>query len=104
MIFIIWLIWAAYSLQGGNVKSNYLLPMAMEEDGEKVPTKVVIDANWRWVRFNDGYSNCFTDKWQCGDPIACSNQCTVSLIRFIFAIIDNFGSNAIRYTINKGVE
>lgn len=46
MIFIIWLIWAAYSLQGGNVKSNYLLPMAMEEDGEKVPTKVVIDANW----------------------------------------------------------
>ncbi|KAF3922915.1 Exoglucanase [Dactylellina cionopaga] len=43
--------------------------------------EVVIDANWRWVHNNDGYTNCYTgNTWNsefCPDNVSCAENCAV---------------------------
>ncbi|KAK6337785.1 hypothetical protein TWF696_001265 [Orbilia brochopaga] len=43
--------------------------------------EVVIDANWRWVHNNDGYTNCYTgNTWNseyCPDNAACAANCAI---------------------------
>lgn len=44
-------------------------------------TKVVIDANWRWLHTTSGYTNCYTgNAWDsaiCSDPKTCAQNCAV---------------------------
>ena len=44
-------------------------------------TKVVLDANWRWLHDKAGYTNCYTgntwNKALCPDPITCSSNCAL---------------------------
>ncbi|KAG8764648.1 Exoglucanase 1 [Ceratobasidium sp. 428] len=41
--------------------------------------KIVLDANWRWLHNNGGYTNCHTanawDSALCPDPLTCSRNC-----------------------------
>ncbi|PPR06743.1 hypothetical protein CVT24_013050 [Panaeolus cyanescens] len=43
--------------------------------------QVVLDANWRWVHVNNGYTNCYTgNSWNstvCADGKACAANCSV---------------------------
>ncbi|TYZ66465.1 hypothetical protein PybrP1_010804, partial [[Pythium] brassicae (nom. inval.)] len=45
------------------------------------PTKVVVDANWRWTHKVGSSTNCFTgNKWDaalCPDPATCAENCAV---------------------------
>ena len=44
-------------------------------------TKVVIDANWRWLHSTSGYTNCYTgNTWNtdlCPDPVTCATNCAL---------------------------
>ncbi|KAH6909061.1 cellobiohydrolase I-I [Coprinopsis sp. MPI-PUGE-AT-0042] len=43
--------------------------------------QIVLDANWRWLHINDGYTNCYTGAaWNttvCTDGATCSQQCAL---------------------------
>lgn len=45
------------------------------------PTKIVLDANWRWLHKADGYNNCYTgNQWDaslCPDPATCAKNCAL---------------------------
>lgn len=44
-----------------------------------VTTSITLDANWRWVHNNGGYTNCYTgNTWSatlCPDPVTCASNC-----------------------------
>lgn len=44
-------------------------------------TKVVLDANWRWVHTTTGYTNCYTgntwDATLCPDGVTCAKNCAL---------------------------
>jgi cellulose 1,4-beta-cellobiosidase len=44
-------------------------------------TKIVLDANWRWLHTTTGYTNCYTgNTWNkdlCPDPVTCAKNCAV---------------------------
>lgn len=44
-------------------------------------TKVVLDANWRWLHTTTGYTNCYTgNQWDaslCPDPKTCASNCAL---------------------------
>ncbi|KAI0794977.1 exo-cellobiohydrolase I precursor [Abortiporus biennis] len=44
-------------------------------------TKVVLDANWRWLHSTTGYNNCYTgntwDATLCPDPATCAKNCAL---------------------------
>lgn len=44
-------------------------------------TKVTLDANWRWLHANDGYTNCYTGAaWNttaCPDGATCAENCAL---------------------------
>lgn len=44
-------------------------------------TKIVLDANWRWLHHVGGYTNCFTgNSWDaryCTDPNTCAENCAL---------------------------
>ncbi|KAL4253216.1 Glucanase [Abortiporus biennis] len=44
-------------------------------------TKVVLDANWRWLHTTTGYTNCYTgNSWDaslCPDPVTCAQNCAL---------------------------
>jgi cellulose 1,4-beta-cellobiosidase len=44
-------------------------------------TKIVLDANWRWLHNVGGYTNCYTgnqwDKSLCPDPVTCAKGCAL---------------------------
>lgn len=46
-----------------------------------INTKIVLDANWRWLHSNTGYTNCYTgntwDKTLCPDAATCAKNCAV---------------------------
>ncbi|KAJ5873715.1 uncharacterized protein N7529_002145 [Penicillium soppii] len=43
--------------------------------------KVVVDANWRWLHSNTGYTNCYTgntwDATLCPDDVTCATNCAL---------------------------
>ncbi|TYZ59492.1 hypothetical protein PybrP1_010097, partial [[Pythium] brassicae (nom. inval.)] len=49
-------------------------------------TKIVLDANWRWLHKVDGYTNCYTgntwDATLCPDPLACAKNCAVEGVNY----------------------
>jgi cellulose 1,4-beta-cellobiosidase len=44
-------------------------------------TKIVLDANWRWLHTTSGYTNCYTgNEWNttiCSDPTTCASKCAL---------------------------
>jgi cellulose 1,4-beta-cellobiosidase len=48
-----------------------IVPGTMDEFPSLGQFKVVLDANWRWLHYNNSYQNCFEEKWLCGND--CNN-------------------------------
>ena len=71
---------AAYGLEVGTQKVNFLPTLPSAFSGVQEATKVTLDANWRWLHEKNSYSNCFTGDWvgaYCPDPITCSSNCAL---------------------------
>ena len=62
----------------GTSKANNPLNLPIKINGTTLATTATIDANWRWVHINGGYTNCFDGGWispYCTDPIQCVKNC-----------------------------
>jgi len=75
----------AAAQQVGKAKEEDHLPMAMQECTQagctNQATSVTLDANWRWLHNNGGYSNCYTGtEWDpkfCDSPQDCAKNCAL---------------------------
>lgn len=77
---VVVLLGLARALTGGLVNPNDPLKFPIKMMGETLDTSVVIDGNWRWLRYKDSYANCYSgqfDKTYCPDPITCSKNCII---------------------------
>jgi cellulose 1,4-beta-cellobiosidase len=49
-------------------------------------TKIVLDANWRWLHKVGGYTNCYTgNQWDtalCPDPETCAKNCALEGVKY----------------------
>lgn len=64
-----------YSQKTGTETTNFLPSLPMLENNKALSTKVVLDANWRWIHFSGQYANCYDGKWNCPDPVTCASKC-----------------------------
>lgn len=79
------LVGLAVGQQTGHQKVEYHPSMDLQvcaADGSCLPehTKIVMDANWRWLHNVDGYLNCYDGAWNatfCPDSDSCCNNCAL---------------------------
>jgi cellulose 1,4-beta-cellobiosidase len=64
--------------QPGTQKQNFLPGLTTVENGQTLNSKIVLDANWRWIHQTGTYTNCFDSGWNtqfCPDPFSCARNC-----------------------------
>jgi cellulose 1,4-beta-cellobiosidase len=55
----------------GKVQTEGKVMIPVTVNGTTVRLRATLDANWRWVHFQDGYQNCFDSTWLCTDTVDC---------------------------------
>jgi len=72
---------SSVGIEFGTVTPNYLPPLPIKVNGVTLPTKVTIDANWRWIHTKKGFANCYSgttwDKTVCPDSKTCMENCVI---------------------------
>lgn len=70
----------AFAQKVGKYIPNEPIPFSITVDGKVENTFLTIDANWRWLHVNDGYTNCFNadfEKQYCPNGKVCAEKCSI---------------------------